>query len=90
MRYDLDSPVPLIADMSSDIFSRPVDVSKYNCIFYAGAQKNVSMAGVNIVIVKDEALNKVSRQIPTMLDYMTHVKNGSMFNTPQWYPSTVP
>ena len=85
MRYDLDSLVPLIADMSSDIFSRPVDVSKYNCI-YAGAQKNVSMAGVNIVIVKDEALNKVSRQIPTMLDYMTHVKNGSMFNTPQVVP----
>ena len=75
MRYDLDSPVPLIADMSSDIFSRPVDVSKYNCI-YAGAQKNVSMAGVN----------KVSRQIPTMLDYMTHVKNGSMFNTPPVVP----
>ena len=85
MRYDLDSPVPLIADMSSDIFSRPVDVSKYNCI-YAGAQKNVSMAGVNIVIVKDEALNKVSRQIPTVLDYMTHVKNGSMFNTPPVVP----
>lgn len=85
MRYDLDSPVPLIADMSSDIFSRPVDVSKYNCI-YAGAQKNVSMAGVNIVIVKDEALNKVTRQIPTMLDYMTHVKNGSMFNTPPVVP----
>lgn len=85
MRYDLDSPVPLIADMSSDIFSCPVDVSKYNCI-YAGAQKNVSMAGVNIVIVKDEALNKVSRQIPTMLDYMTHVKNGSMFNTPPVVP----
>lgn len=85
MRYDLDSPVPLIADMSSDIFSRPVDVSKYNCI-YAGAQKNVSMAGVNIVIVKDEALNKVSRQIPTMLDYMIHVKNGSMFNTPPVVP----
>lgn len=85
MRYDLDSPVPMIADMSSDIFSRPVDVSKYNCI-YAGAQKNVSMAGVNIVIVKDEALNKVSRQIPTMLDYMTHVKNGSMFNTPPVVP----
>lgn len=85
MRYDLDSPVPLIADMSSDIFSRPVDVSKYNCI-YAGAQKNVSMAGVNIVIVKDETLNKVSRQIPTMLDYMTHVKNGSMFNTPPVVP----
>lgn len=85
MRYDLDSLVPLIADMSSDIFSRLVDVSKYNCI-YAGAQKNVSMAGVNIVIVKDEALNKVSRQIPTMLDYMTHVKNGSMFNTPPVVP----
>ena len=85
MRYDLDSLVPLIADMSSDIFSRPVDVSKYNCI-YDGAQKNVSMAGVNIVIVKDEALNKVSRQIPTMLDYMTHVKNGSMFNTPPVVP----
>lgn len=85
MRYDLDSPVPLIADMSSDIFSRPVDVSKYNCI-YAGAQKNVSMAGVNIVIVKGEALDKVSRQIPTMLDYMTHVKNGSMFNTPPVVP----
>ncbi len=85
MRYDLDSPVPLIADMSSDIFSRPIDVSKYDCI-YAGAQKNVSMAGVNIVIVRDEALNKVSRQIPTMLDYMTHVKNGSMFNTPPVVP----
>ena len=79
MRYDLDSLVPLIADMSSDIFSRPVDVSKYNCI-YAGAQKNVSMAGVNIVIVKDEALNKVSRHLPTMLDYMTHV------NTPPVVP----
>ena len=85
MRYDLDSLVPLIADMSSDIFSRPVDVSKYNCI-YAGAQKNVSMAGVNIVIVKDEALNNVSRQIPTMLDNITHVKNGSMFNTPPVVP----
>ena len=85
MRYDLDSPVPLIADMSSDIFSRPVAVSKYNCL-YAGAQINVAIAGVNIVIVKDEALNKVSRQIPTMLDYMTHVKNGSMFNTPPVVP----
>ncbi len=85
MRYDVDSPVPLVADMSSDIFSRPVDVSKYNCI-YAGAQKNVSMAGVNIVIVKEDALGKVSRQIPTMLDYRTHVKNGSMFNTPPVVP----
>lgn len=85
MRYDLDSPVPLVADMSSDIFSRPVNVSKYNCI-YAGAQKNVSMAGVNIVIVKEAALGKVSRQIPTMLDYATHVKSGSMFNTPPVVP----
>ena len=85
MRYDLDSPVPLVADMSSDIFSRPVDVSKYNCI-YAGAQKNVSMAGVNIVIAQEAALGKVSRQIPTMLDYATHVKSGSMFNTPPVVP----
>ena len=85
IRKDIDSPVPLIADMSSDIMSRPVDVSKYSCI-YAGAQKNVSMAGVNIVIVKDDALGKVSRTIPTMLDYAIHVKNGSMFNTPPVVP----
>ena len=77
MRYELDSPIPMVADMSSDILSRPVDVSKYICI-YAGAQKNVSMAGVTIVIVKDDALGKMSRQIPTMLDYSTHVKNGSI------------
>lgn len=85
MRYELDSPIPMVADMSSDILSRPVDVSKYICI-YAGAQKNVSMAGVTIVIVKDDALGKMSRQIPTMLDYSTHVKNGSMFNTPPVVP----
>ena len=85
IRKELDSPVPLIADMSSDIFSRPVDVSKYNCI-YGGAQKNLSMAGVTFVIVKDEALGKVSRQIPTMLDYRTHVEKGSMFNTPPVVP----
>lgn len=85
MRYDIDSPVPVVADMSSDIFSRPVDVSKYICI-YAGAQKNVSMAGVNILIVKDDALGKMSRTIPTMMDYTTHVKNGSMFNTPPVVP----
>jgi phosphoserine aminotransferase len=71
--------------MSSDIFSRPVDVSKYNCI-YGGAQKNLSMAGVTFVIVKDEALGKVSRPIPTMLDYRTHVEKGSMFNTPPVVP----
>lgn len=85
MRYDMDCPVPLVADMSSDIFSRPVDVSKYICI-YAGAQKNLSMAGVNVIIVKEEALEKVSRTIPTILNYMTHVKGGSMFNTPPVVP----
>ncbi len=85
LHKDLDSPVPMIADMSSDIFSRPVDVSKYICI-YGGAQKNLAMAGVTFVIVKDDALGKVSRQIPTMLDYRTHVKGGSMFNTPPTVP----
>ncbi len=85
IRKDIDAPVPVIADMSSDIFSRPVDVSKYECI-YAGAQKNLSMAGVTIVIVKDDALGKVSRTIPTMLDYRTHVEKGSMFNTPPVVP----
>ena len=85
IRKDLDSPVPMIADMSSDIFSRPVDVSKYVCI-YGGAQKNLAPAGVTFVIVKDEALNKVSRYIPTMLKYQTHVDGGSMFNTPPVLP----
>ncbi|MBQ9637089.1 MAG: 3-phosphoserine/phosphohydroxythreonine transaminase [Prevotella sp.] len=85
IRKDFDLPVPVIADMSSDIFSRPVDVSKYTCI-YAGAQKNLSMAGVTVVIVKNDALGKVERQIPTMLDYRTHVDKGSMFNTPPVLP----
>ena len=85
IKEDIDSPVPLIADMSSDIFSRPLDVSKYTMI-YGGAQKNLSMAGVTFVIVKDEALCKVSRTIPTMLDYRTHIKGGSMFNTPPTVP----
>lgn len=85
IRKDLDVPVPMIADMSSDIFSRPVDVSKYMCI-YAGAQKNLSMAGVTVVIVKDDALGKAPRTIPTMLDYKTHVDKGSMFNTPPVVP----
>ena len=75
----------MIADMSSDIMSRPVDVSKYDCI-YAGAQKNLSMAGVTIVIVKDDTLGKAPRTIPTMLDYRTHVEKGSMFNTPPVVP----
>ncbi len=82
---DLDSPIPMVADMSSDIFSRPVDVSKYICI-YGGAQKNLAPAGVTFVIVKNEALGKVSRYIPTMLDYRTHVNGGSMFNTPPVVP----
>ncbi len=85
LRKDLDSPVTLVADMSSDIFSRPVDVSKYGLI-YGGAQKNLSMAGVTFVIVKDELLGHVSRAIPTMLDYRTHVEKGSMFNTPPVVP----
>lgn len=85
LREDQDSPIPVVADMSSDIFSRPVDVSKYGLI-YGGAQKNLSMAGVTFVIVKEDLLGKVSRPIPTMLDYRTHVKKGSMFNTPPVVP----
>ena len=82
---DIDSPVPLIADASSDIFSRPIDVSKYAMI-YGGAQKNLGPAGLTFVIIKDDILGKVSRYIPTMLDYRTHIKEGSMFNTPPVLP----
>ena len=85
IRKDFDSPVPVIADMSSDIFSRPLDVSKYGMI-YGGAQKNLAMAGVTFCIIKNDLLGKVSRQIPTMLDYRTHVEKGSMFNTPPVVP----
>ena len=85
IRKDLEVGVPLVADMSSDIFSRPVDVSKYDVI-YAGAQKNLAPAGVTIVIVKESALGQVERAIPTMLDYRTHLKKGSMFNTPPVLP----
>lgn len=85
IRTDLDVPVRMIADMSSDIFSREVDVAKYDCI-YAGAQKNLSMAGVTIIILKNDALGKAQRPIPTMLDYRTHVDKGSMFNTPPVVP----
>ena len=81
LKKDPDVKVPLIADMSSDIFSRPVDVSKYSLI-YAGAQKNLAPAGVAVVIIKEEILGKVSRPVPTMLDYRTHIKAESMFNTP--------
>lgn len=85
IRKDFDAPIPVIADMSSDIFSRPVDVSKYVCI-YGGAQKNLAPAGVTFVIVKNEALGKVSRYIPTMLNYQTHIDGGSMYNTPPVLP----
>lgn len=85
IRYDMDSPVPLIADMSSDIMSRPVDVSKYTLI-YGGAQKNVGPAGVAFVIVRKDALGRVSRHLPSMLDYRVHVDGGSMFNTPPVFP----
>lgn len=82
---DIDSPVPLVADMSSDIFSRPVDISKY-AIIYGGAQKNLAPAGVTFVIIKDEILGKVDRAIPTMLKYSTHISKESMFNTPPVVP----
>lgn len=85
IRHDIDSPVPLIADMSSDIMSRPVDVSKY-ALIYGGAQKNVGPAGVSFAIIRKDALGKVSRYIPTMLDYRVHIEKGSMFNTPPVFP----
>ena len=85
LRRDLDVPVRMVADMSSDIFSRPVDVSKYDLI-YGGAQKNLAPAGVTFVIVKVDALGKVNRAIPTMLNYETHVTTGSMFITPPVLP----
>lgn len=85
IRKDPDVKARLVCDMSSDIFSRPVDVAKYDVI-YAGAQKNLAPAGVTIAIVREDALGKVSRAIPTMLDYRTHIKKGSMFNTPPVLP----
>ncbi|MCQ2139115.1 MAG: 3-phosphoserine/phosphohydroxythreonine transaminase [Bacteroidales bacterium] len=81
IKEDIDSPVPLIADMSSDILSRPVDVSKYAMI-YGGAQKNAGPAGVAFYIIKKDLLGTVTRYIPTMLDLRTHVDKDSMFNTP--------
>ncbi|MBQ5774773.1 MAG: 3-phosphoserine/phosphohydroxythreonine transaminase [Paludibacteraceae bacterium] len=83
--YKKRGGVPLIADMSSDILSRPLDVSQYD-IIYGGAQKNLAPAGVTFVIVKEDALGKVTRHIPTMLDYRTHIEGGSMFNTPPVLP----
>jgi len=85
IRTDMDCPVTLVADMSSDIMSRPVDVRKYGMI-YGGAQKNVGPAGVTFVIVRKDILGKVTRYLPTMLDYRTHAGEGSMFNTPPVFP----
>jgi phosphoserine aminotransferase len=85
IRKDIDCKVPLVADMSSDIFSRPLDVSKY-ALIYGGAQKNLAPSGVTFVIVKDEILGKAERPIPTMLDYRIHIENESMFNTPPVVP----
>ena len=86
---DMDCPVTLVADMSSDIMSRPVDVKKYGLI-YGGAQKNVGPAGVTFVIVREDILGKVDRKLQTMVDYRTHIgdeeKNRSMFNTPPVLP----
>jgi len=81
IRYDMDSPVPMVADMSSDILSRPVDISKY-VLIYGGAQKNLGPAGVTFVIIKEDILGKVERKIPSMLNYATHLKEPSLYNTP--------
>lgn len=85
LKKDPDVSVPLVADMSSDIFSRPVDVAKYSVI-YGGAQKNLAPAGVTFVIIKNDVLGRVTRPIPTMLDYKTHIEKESMFNTPPVLP----
>ena len=77
--------VPLVCDMSSDIFSRPIDFTKYDLV-YAGAQKNLAPAGVAIVIIRKDALGKTGREVPTMIDYRTHIDNESMFNTPPVVP----
>lgn len=77
--------IPIVCDMSSDFLSRPIDVERFGLI-YAGAQKNLGPAGVTVVIVKDDLLGTVKRHIPTLLDYRTFVKKGSMFNTPPAYP----
>ena len=84
-KSDIDSPVPVIADMSSDILSRPIDVSKY-AVIYGGAQKNLAPAGVSFVIIRDDMLQKVVRPLPTMVNVNTHVENNSMFNTPPVFP----
>lgn len=85
IKEDMDIDIPLVADMSSDILSRPIDVSKY-ALIYGGAQKNLAPSGVTFVIIRKDILGKVDRHIPTMLDYRTHIEKGSMFNTPPVLP----
>ncbi len=85
IKHDIDSPIPLVADMSSDIFSRPIDISKY-AIIYGGAQKNLAPAGLTFAIVRNDILGKVEHYIPTMLNYQTHIDKDSMFNTPPVVP----
>ncbi len=85
IKEDIDCDIPLVADMSSDIFSRPIDISKY-AIIYGGAQKNLAPAGVTFVIIKNDILGKVDRVIPSMLNYQTHIDGESMFNTPPVVP----
>lgn len=80
-----DSSLPIVCDMSSDIFSRPLPIEKFGLI-YAGAQKNMGPAGTTLVIVNEDILGKVEREIPTMLDYRTHIKKNSSFNTPPVFP----
>lgn len=82
---DLDINVPLVADMSSDILSRKVDISKY-ALIYGGAQKNLAPSGVTFVIIRNDVLGKVEHKIPTMLNYQTHIDKNSMFNTPPVIP----
>ena len=84
-KKDFDLNIPVVADMSSDIFSRKIDVSKYDLI-YGGAQKNLAPSGVTFVLVKDDIIGRVDRKIPTMLNYKTHIDKGSMFNTPPVVP----
>ncbi len=80
-----DSPVPIVCDMSSDIFSKPIDINKFGLI-YAGAQKNLGPAGVTLVIVRKDMLGKINKTLPTMLRYETHIQNESMYNTPPVFP----
>ena len=84
-KCDIDSPVPLFADMSSNILSRPIDASKY-ALIYGGAQKNLAPAGVSFMIIRDDMLDKVVRPLPTMMNVNTYVENDSMFNTPPVFP----